>query len=240
MSCELFVGEDNLLALSGLKNSHGEYVNNAVVELSVSPGLAAQLMVYVEDSNGVYEYVVQNGAPVLTEDSEYEVTIHAEWDEDGDAKETELSETYLAVVRTRAYGTDVYATCDDLYMIFGRSNVDKWSDVDNDQDESLMRERKAWALHLASRELDDALRSGPYGTPFELPYPTTLIDATARLAGVLLYESRGLVDEESTSVMQPHRDRVLRFTKRVLGGQLIIGDKLATIGLPVVVKQVYD
>src|SRR5690606_18957364 len=96
-------------------------------------------------------------------------------------------------------GEDDAAYCDDddLDVIFGKTNVDRWADLDNDVDTTRIARRRLWARNLASATLDDRLRAGPYELPFSDPVPAVVVDLSARLAGLLLYDSRGSQDVDS-------------------------------------------
>lgn len=85
-----------------------------------------------------------------------------------------------------------YAALSDIQMVFGSTNVDKWADLNNDGNTAA---RIAWALDLATREIDERLRRGPYEVPFPT-VPDTIRDMAAQLAGVYLYNSRGITDTE--------------------------------------------
>jgi hypothetical protein len=92
-----------------------------------------------------------------------------------------------------------YCTDDDVMKAFGRSNVRKWADVNNDAVEAHILERIEWARDGAYAYLNDKLRFSPYQFPLSAPasgdsYPFTVIRMEAYYAGVLLYESRGVTD----------------------------------------------
>lgn len=116
-----------------------------------------------------------------------------------------------------------YCDRDDVELVYGRSNVAKWADLNNDQDENDIAERIGWACCLATSEIDDRLRDGPYDVPFEEPWALSLVDATARLAGTLLYDSRGAIDvgadDDPAHSLAPMRKRVEKFIKSVLAGR---------------------
>jgi hypothetical protein len=92
-----------------------------------------------------------------------------------------------------------YCSDDDVFKAFGRSNVRKWADVNNDQVESHVLERLEWAREGAYAYLNDKLRKSSYQFPLAAPasgdsYPFTVVRMEAYYAGVLLYESRGVTD----------------------------------------------
>jgi phage gp36-like protein len=114
-----------------------------------------------------------------------------------------------------------YSADTDLYDQFGLSNVTKWADLDNDGSAEKIAARIARAIAWADAEIDSRLRGGPYVLPLadeEEDVPLEIVDASACLAGVWLYESRGVTDYDETSGQPIHRlayqrkrvDRVLR------------------------------
>jgi phage gp36-like protein len=86
-----------------------------------------------------------------------------------------------------------FATRDDLNAVFGKISVDKWADLDNLRDADTIAARIAWALQEATNVITAKLRGGIYLLPFA-ETPPELVTPCARLAGVLLYDSRGTVD----------------------------------------------
>ena len=99
-----------------------------------------------------------------------------------------------------------YCTRSDLEALFGRSNVTKWADMDNDQDSDAIEARIDRAIAVASARIDDRLRSGPYSLPIT-GSPPTLVNLAAQLAGVWLYESRGVQDFSPDTGYPVHRLR---------------------------------
>lgn len=111
-----------------------------------------------------------------------------------------------------------YATQADIEAIFGASNVRTWADLDNLGDEETIADRIEWALAAADGEVNDRLTGGPYALPIASP-PASLIECAARIAGVKLYESRGIQDmgstDEPADQMQPHRKMANAWLKLV-------------------------
>lgn len=116
-----------------------------------------------------------------------------------------------------------YPTREDLEDVFGRSNVIKWADLDNEGDEEHIATRIEWALCAATEWLNNKLRYGPYIIPFESPYPIEVVHVTSRVAGIALYESRGVTDttEDGTPVdaLQVHREAADKFVEEILSGR---------------------
>ncbi len=119
-----------------------------------------------------------------------------------------------------------YCARADIEQIFGTSNVEKWADLDDDADATKITARITAMIAEASEDIDDQLRGGRY----ELPFPSgtmTITTLAARLAGVLLYEARGVRDFESETGtpyhrLQWHRNRVEQVIKEIQSGQRIL------------------
>lgn len=92
----------------------------------------------------------------------------------------------------------MYCEANDLYLAYGKQNVRKWADLQNDEDAAQITARIEYACEQATAQMDDRLRDGPYAFPVELgsgeSYPVQLVRHTALLAGTILYESRGISD----------------------------------------------
>lgn len=90
-----------------------------------------------------------------------------------------------------------YITQTDIENIFGISNVRKWSQLDNDQAAS-DNPRIARAIVVADSEIDDIFRVTQYTVPLTAVSGTLELvkDWAAKLAGVWIYECRGLQDDD--------------------------------------------
>lgn len=125
--------------------------------------------------------------------------------------------------------TTYYCQRSDVEAVFGPSNVLKWADIENDGDVDAIAARVASAIAWATEEINDKLRGGPYTIPLTglsvaPALPTTVVDLTANLAGVWLYESRGVQDfSEETGTpyhrLQWNRKRAYDAMKEIRAGQ---------------------
>lgn len=114
-----------------------------------------------------------------------------------------------------------YSGRGDVEILFGKANVEKWADVDNENSTAFIANRIAWANHQAWAYINARLEGGIYSVPFEPPFPPIIVEMSARHAGVLLYDSRGLEDTETTDHLYTnHRDRVAEMLTQILAGQL--------------------
>jgi phage gp36-like protein len=134
----------------------------------------------------------------------------------------------------------MYAESKDIELIFGRSNVRKWADVENTESAYEIDQRICWALSEARAYIDDRLRGGRYTIPFTDP-PTRIVSMSARYAGVLLYDSRGITDMSEDGKpkhqLSAHRDMVEKFLDQILSGKIRLDTDSDAITYPQVVKR---
>lgn len=91
-----------------------------------------------------------------------------------------------------------YCTQSDIEQIFGVRNVATWSNLDNSST-SADGPRINAAIEYARTWLDDRFAGGRYQLPLTTDgsnVPSTIRDLAARLAGVWLYESRGMDEQD--------------------------------------------
>jgi len=89
-----------------------------------------------------------------------------------------------------------YITQSDLEAFWGTANIAKWSNKDNDSASTASTTAVAAAILEAEADIDDAFRSGPYSIPFS-PVPAKVKAWVVRLAGAILYQSRGMDDSDA-------------------------------------------
>lgn len=117
-----------------------------------------------------------------------------------------------------------YCTRAQIESVFGVKNISSWGDLDNDENTANIAARIAAKITLASAEVDSILRRSRIDLDIiASDIPVQVVNATAELVGVLLYESRGIDDaganeEEATSVVTGHRNRALEFLRSLVAG----------------------
>ena len=82
----------------------------------------------------------------------------------------------------------------DVEQIYGATNVANFADLDRDGSSVKIAARITAAIVTASAIVDDYGRATNYRIPYTTDagaVPTTIIDVTARLTGLLLYEPLG-------------------------------------------------
>lgn len=112
----------------------------------------------------------------------------------------------------------------EIENVFGRENVAKWSNLDN-RVEGENASRITAAITFAEDWFDDRLRTYRYTVPLTGTISQTVKDAIARLAGVWLYEARG-VDDVDPETGEPrhklriHDQKAERTINRILRGEI--------------------
>ena len=136
-----------------------------------------------------------------------------------------------------------YAGREDVEHIFGKSNVEKWADLNNEEDPIEVAERVAWALNLAESAVNSRLRQGPYSIPFDATsssgsgdngVPLEITDTTARQAGIYLYDGRRISDDpdDDSDELSIHRRTVDRTIKGILGGLIVLDATRQAVDYP--------
>lgn len=111
----------------------------------------------------------------------------------------------------------------DVERIFGPTNVRNWADLESRRDEDHIAGRIEWSLELAESKVMARMRLGPYRIPLEAPVDPVVVDLVARMAGVLLYDSRGSADGDGeTNTISPHRKQVDETIRAIMAGQIRI------------------
>jgi len=99
-----------------------------------------------------------------------------------------------------------YCTISDIQNIFGIANTLAWSDIENTG--SLNSTRNTQAIAVAGDRIDDVARVLNYKIPLadvSGSTPTSVTDIAATIAGIWLYNPRGLQDYDPKSGDYTHR-----------------------------------
>jgi hypothetical protein len=116
--------------------------------------------------------------------------------------------------------TTTYATDDEIDDVWGATSVTSWADMDNDGNGATITARKDRARVVSKARIDDVLRDTHYTIPAANQAgttPVTIVDLEARLAGIWLYENRGVIDFNPKTNAPYHR---LAFARREARQQL--------------------
>lgn len=101
-----------------------------------------------------------------------------------------------------------YITRTDIEDKFGKKNVEIWADLDNNQVQADITARITTAIAFADEMVDNALRRGRYALPIVdllSAVPKVIVDVVASIAGVWLYENRGVQDFDPDTGKAQHR-----------------------------------
>lgn len=115
----------------------------------------------------------------------------------------------------------------DVEQIFGTSNVDSWADLTGADLAATKTARIARAIAYAEDMAKSILRGGPESIDrIDSNTPVIVRDATATLAGVYLYEARGLDKTSPNPDGTPrhrlitNRDEAIRVLEAIRDGKL--------------------
>lgn len=92
--------------------------------------------------------------------------------------------------------SDVYCAREDVEALYGKANVLRWADLDNNQDTADIDARELRGRIEAYTEINSVMRNKRYTIPFTAPFPYELRQVAAIYSGLWLYESRGSVDTD--------------------------------------------
>lgn len=120
-----------------------------------------------------------------------------------------------------------YSTRSDIEDVFGVDNVSTWADLDNDENATKITNRIARAIEVADEKVNAALRGGAIAVPVAAS-SVTITNIAAILAGVWLYDARGVVDYDPVTGKAQHRlqfqrDGAIEELKLIRAGDLDIG-----------------
>ena len=137
-----------------------------------------------------------------------------------------------------------YCQRSDIEDIFGVTNVAQWADLDNDEKAAKITARIARAIAVADAEVDSRLRGSPLTVPVvdsAGDTPVLITDVAARLAGVWLYENRGVQDapEDSNGEhrLSGHRRRAEKQLAMFRANPSMCGGVVSRTVAPEVVKE---
>jgi len=138
-------------------------------------------------AEGIYEYAWTDPAVDLT------YTVYVEYEID----EATTRDDYLVDGPAAAFA-NTYCVTADLEQVWGSTNVEKWSDLDNDKDAVKMLSRQALACRMAYVIVNDYMADSRYAVPLldkgTTTTPLAVQNVAAVFAGVWLYNNRGVHD----------------------------------------------
>lgn len=131
----------------------------------------------------------------------------------------------------------------DLENVFGRDNISSWADLDNDANPTTIANRIAWAIELATAEVE-ALTTGTSYDWAEISSNVLINNAIATKAGLLLYANRAHSDEGADgstpkNPMRTFEKRMDLFFKQLTTGALKLQSSREGRSFPAVVEDDY-
>lgn len=112
----------------------------------------------------------------------------------------------------------------DVYNVFGQESVDSWSDATNTGTKNATR--IDWAASMAKALIDGRFREGPYAPPFGVrsdvldPVELLIQYLSSSITGVILYDTRRVVDSESADMIAQQRKNADTMIAQIFKGQL--------------------
>lgn len=135
-----------------------------------------------------------------------------------------------------------YCERSDIEHVFGKANVRKWADLDNDRDPTVIAARIDRGIKTAMARMNDRLRGGLYEIPLEKLDGVsddewlTVTDLAARLAGIWLYDNRAPQDHDPEAgradLLTAHRAEAGWTLERIATGRLRIPAERLGVNVP--------
>ncbi len=101
-----------------------------------------------------------------------------------------------------------YSVRSNVESVYGVDNVSKWADLDNDENAGSITARITRAIVVADDMIDNVLRVAHYTIPIANAAgttPVTIVELSAVMAGLWLYEARGSQDFDPNTGVPHHR-----------------------------------
>jgi len=120
-----------------------------------------------------------------------------------------------------------YCLRSDVESVFGATNIASWAALDNDQAAAKITARIDRAIEIAGAEVEDLMRYMGYAVPVKDSaglVPTTIENLVATMAGLWLYEARGVNDTDQQGNPM-HRLRYMRMWARNMFKEIANGTR---------------
>lgn len=128
--------------------------------------------------------------------------------------------------------TGRYIADTNIFDEFGTQNCNAWADLDGDGDATKISNRIQRAINVAEDRFDSAFRTSVYLIPLQPLGPINdVVSLIAQLAGIWLYECRGLRDKETTTTkMDARKKAVIEQLDEILAAKVHINCTRKPIG----------
>ena len=115
----------------------------------------------------------------------------------------------------------IYTTRSNLETVFGKQNILRWADLDNDGNAAEISSRITYACETASSNFEDILRQRRYTFPITMS--KSVIDLVTKMATLLLYDAREIIDGNSgTDALSLVRQKVEEKLGKIRRGEIIL------------------
>lgn len=110
----------------------------------------------------------------------------------------------------------------DLNNHYGQQSIQRWADLDNSGNTTVISTRISWAIDLATEYINSRMVNNYYDVPFS-SVPQLVVDMTAMLAGIYLHDGRAVVSmEDMRDSVKFHRKHFDKLLKQILSGQITL------------------
>lgn len=112
-----------------------------------------------------------------------------------------------------------YSARADIEAHFGVTNVDRWADLDSDENVAKITARITASITYADATIDDAIRGGIWAVPFGTA-PEGIKNASVEIAAWWLYQSRPRSDNKSDKGFDSMLEQTMKYLQRVKAGKV--------------------
>jgi hypothetical protein len=127
-----------------------------------------------------------------------------------------------------------YTTDAEDDLLWGKSNLDAWADIDNKKDQITVDARRTWAQETAYAQINARLRDGLYTIPITGTIPDEIKYISSLRVGILLYDSRRIaLQNDSKDAVLPHRRMYEMELSEILSGKKKLDLTLLSKNYPV-------
>ena len=116
----------------------------------------------------------------------------------------------------------MFATLDDIYIRFGRTNVLAVANLDAldvESDSAEIEKRIIYFIRQAYEMVCDALRQGSYSPEtITEPYPQTLVNLNCEVAYIQMYRAKHSEDETAPDAYQTLEENASKLMRSIQGG----------------------
>ncbi|MBQ2622303.1 MAG: DUF1320 family protein [Thermoguttaceae bacterium] len=114
----------------------------------------------------------------------------------------------------------IYVNRDMLELIFGKANINRWADLDGDDDAFKIQQRINFAIQTASSYIETVLRGRNY---HNVIIDSSIRRLIAQIAALHLYDAREMIDGDSAAdKMSMVRTQVDEYLGKIRRGEIIL------------------